>query len=233
MNRRPWTRAERKVLREFYPWIPTPDIAEDLGRSVRTIYQQAQKMGLSKHAEAITESCRWKPGRRAGSEAHWFKKGQIPPNKGTRRPGYAPGRMRETQFKKGQRPRTWQPIGSLRTCDGYLQRKVTDTGYPPRDWQPEHRLIWEKVHGPIPAGQILAFKDKDRTHIDLGNLELITRRELARRNTIHRLPEELKEVIRLKGAIRRVITCKERKSRRGEKQVVGSTEPSLRDARSA
>ncbi|EMM6737362.1 HNH endonuclease, partial [Pseudomonas aeruginosa] len=41
-----------------------------------------------------------------------------------------------TRFKKGQKPHTWLPVGSTRiSADGYLQRKISDTGYPPRDWK--------------------------------------------------------------------------------------------------
>lgn len=48
-----------------------------------------------------------------------------PFNKGLRRPGWHVGRMRETQFRKGERSgiaaKNWRPIGTIRTDpDGYL-----------------------------------------------------------------------------------------------------------------
>ena len=58
-----------------------------------------------------------------------------------------------------------------------------------------HRLLWEQANGLIPPGHVVVFMDGDRTHIAHDNLELITRGELARRNTIHNLPEDLKEVL--------------------------------------
>nr|WP_288356107.1 HNH endonuclease signature motif containing protein [uncultured Pseudomonas sp.] len=85
--------------------------------------------------------------------------------------------------------------------EGYLQRKVTDTGYPPRDWKGVHILLWEEAHGPVPSGHCLAFRDGNKRNITLENLELITRAERMRRNTIHRYPPELKGAIRTLGRL--------------------------------
>lgn len=121
----------------------------------------------------------------------------MPPVQGVR--GWsAGGRVRETQFKPGGRPHSWLPIGSERTSkDGYLQRKVTDTGYPPRDGVGVHILIWREHCGEIPPGHVVVFRDRNKHNLQLGNLELISRAENCRRNSIHRYPPELKEVIRL------------------------------------
>lgn len=116
-----------------------------------------------------------------------------------------------TQFKTGQLPHTWRPIGTLRiNADGYLDRKVSDTGYAPRDWAGVHRLVWSEAHGPIPAGHVVVFKPGRRTtelgKITLDALELITRRELMLRNSIHtKYPPELVKLVQLTGAINRQI----------------------------
>jgi hypothetical protein len=134
----------------------------------------------------------------------------------------------QTQFKAGRKPQTWKPIGSTRISkDGYLQRKVSDTGYPPRDWVGVHVLTWEKAHGPVPPGHIVAFKDRKKDNTVLENLELLSRRELMLRNTIHNYPPELAAVIRMNGALRRKIRSIH------EEQTVGSTQSPVRDARSA
>jgi hypothetical protein len=133
---------------------------------------------------------------------------------------WSAGRMPETQFKPGARPHTWKPIGSTRvTNDGYLQRKISDTGYPPRDWVGVHILLWEEAHGPIPKGHALIFKDRNKGNLCLENFELITRAELMRRNTIHNYPPELVDVIRLGGALKR------RLRRIGEEQAIGPAQP--------
>ncbi|MFW6284152.1 MAG: HNH endonuclease signature motif containing protein [Desulfosalsimonas sp.] len=103
------------------------------------------------------------------------------------------------------------PVGSERvTKDGIRQRKVTDTGCPPRDWKSVHGLLWEKHYGPVPAGYIVVFKNGDRADIRIDNLEMISRAENMRRNTIHNLPEPLAEVCRLRGVLNRHIKKRER-----------------------
>ena len=114
--------------------------------------------------------------------------------------------IQATQFKPGRRPHTWRPIGSERTSpDGYKQRKVSDTGYPPRDWIGLHCLLWREHHGDIPAGHIVVFRDRNKQHIHIGNLELISRAEHCRRNSIHNYPPELKDAMRALGKLKRTI----------------------------
>ena len=67
--------------------------------------------------------------------------------------------MAETQFKPDTRPHTWKPIGSTRLSrEGYLQRKISDTGYPPKDWVGVHILMWQEAHGPLPKGFAVSFR---------------------------------------------------------------------------
>lgn len=111
-----------------------------------------------------------------------------------------------TRFKKGQKPHTWLPVGSTRvSADGYLQRKISDTGYPPRDWKGMHILLWEEHFGPIPTGHCVCFKDNNKQNVVIDNLELITRAERMRRNSIHRYPPELKSAIRVISKLKRTI----------------------------
>lgn len=178
-------------------------------------------MGLKK-SEAYLASpaaCRLRRGDNVGA-AHRFAPGHVPANKGLRRPGWSRGRMAETQFKPGNKPHTWKPVGSTRySKDGYLQRKVSETGYPPRDWVGEHILMWQKAHGPVPPGFAVCFRDGNKTHRTLDNFELISRAELMRRNTIHNFPPDLTDVIRLNGALRR------RLRKLDEEQTLGSPQP--------
>jgi DNA-binding CsgD family transcriptional regulator len=201
-----WTRKERATLRRMYEHSRTEEIAKVLGVTPAQIWREARRLNLRKDVEVIREMARERSARPDhGGAAHRFKKGQIPPNKGLRRPGYAPGRMATTQFKKGNRPQTWMPIGSTRfSKDGYLQRKVADTGYPPRDWVAVHNLLWIEKHGPIPPGHAVAFRDGNKGNIVDDNLELVSRAELMRRNSIHnRYPKEVVNTIMLLGAVKR------------------------------
>lgn len=206
-QRRPWQECELNTLRTQYPDTPTKALAQSIRRSVSAVYGRATILGLRKSVSYLAgrDSCRLRRGDNVGAACR-FLPGHVPANKGLRRPGWAPGRMAQTQFKPGAKPHTWKPIGSTRlTKDGYLQRKVSDTGYPPKDWVGEHILIWQKAHGPVPRGFAVAFKDRNKAHVDLGNFELISRQELMRRNTIHNYPPELAEVIRLGASLKRQI----------------------------
>jgi hypothetical protein len=72
-------------------------------------------------------------------------------------------------------------------------------------WRAVHLVEWEKVHGPLPAGHALAFKNGDKTDRRLDNLECITRAALMARNSVHNLPKPLKQAVQLLGALNRQI----------------------------
>lgn len=202
-GRRPWSAVEQAHLRRFFADTPTRQIADTLGRTPAQVWGEAGRLGLRKSPEYVASSCRIQRGARLGAQ-NQFKPGHQPWNRGTR---YAAGgRSVETRFSKGNRPQTWKPVGSERlTKDGYLQRKISDTGDTPRDWRGVHILKWEEAHGPVPPGHALVFRDGNPLNAELANLELLTRAELMARNTIHRFPPELKTTIRLVGKLKRTI----------------------------
>lgn len=205
---------ELVLIGELYPHLATKKIAAMIGRTLSSVYQAARKLDLEKTEEylASPDACRLRRDFTPASIACRFKKGIVPHNKGRKMPGYAAGRMAETQFKKGVRPHSWKPIGSTRLCDGYLQRKITDTGYPPRDWKPVHVMLWEEHYGPIPEKHTVCFIDGDKTHIEIANLELVSRADLMKRNTLHNLPPEMVEVIQLRGVLNRQINKRAKES---------------------
>lgn len=207
------TEQQVEQIRCRYPHEKTEKIASDLGLPVARIYSKAAWLGLSKTSEylASPDAQRLRRGDNVGA-AYRFPKGHVPANKGVKGISY-PG-MEATQFKKGQKPHTWTPIGTERLSkEGYLQRKMFDTGCTRRDYVPVHHLVWVAHNGPVPQGHCIIFKDGDKRNITIENLDCITRAENMKRNTIHNLPEELKEVLKLKGALNRRITCHERRKR--------------------
>lgn len=228
MNRRLWTAEELAIVRELYPHVKTAKIAERLGhgRTTAKVYAIANKLGLHKTAEfmASPDASRLRRGDNVGAP-YRFPKGHVPANKGLRRPGYAPGRMAETQFRKGQKPWTYKyEVGDLRlNTDGYVDMKISDTAKGAMAWRALHTILWEDKHGPVPPSHAIAFVDGDKLNVWYDNLTLITRAELCRRNSIHNLPAALRRTINQLGALKRRI--------RREEQDRGSARSSFRNAR--
>ena len=104
----------------------------------------------------------------------YFPKGHVPHNKGKKMPPETLEKLRPTLFKKGQRPKTYRPIGSERiNRDGYVEIKVGD----PSEWELKHRYIYEQKHGKIPKEDIVIFLDNNKSNFDINNLKHITRKE--------------------------------------------------------
>lgn len=193
-----------ETLTKRYPHEPSLSLAKEFGINTSRVYQKAARMGLKKTPEFLSspESGRT-DGKRGGSSR--FKPGHRTWNKGVS--FNTGGRSKETQFKKGMKPHTWQPIGTERISkDGYLQRKVADTGEKVKDWVYVHILLWQEHHKTeLPKGHAIVFKDGDKTNITIENLECLSRAELMKRNSVHRFPKELIELIHLRGVINRKI----------------------------
>ncbi len=190
VNRRLWSAQELAIVRELYPHTPTAEIAAQLGRGRTTgkVHAIANKIGVHKTPEFLGLFCRIRPGQKIGA-AFCYPKGHVPANKGTRRPGYGPGRMKETQFKKGHFPANRDPefyvLGALRVnTDGYIDMRISFE-HGALGWKALHTVLWEDANGPVPPGYALFFKDRDKLNVDLENLEprpnLSAAREAGRR----------------------------------------------------
>ena len=216
-----WTSSEEGYLRAHYPNHSTSTIANRLNLTVSKVHQKARKLGLQKTVAYIRDPknrCRLLKGHSFGRRTQ-FRKGHVPANKGILRPGWFAGRMKETQFKKGERSgfaaKNWRPIGTVQADpEGYLRIKVREavSGEEPtgfgntRAWPLYNRWLWEQAHGPIPPKHMVIFKDGDRTHCVIENLELISMADNARRNSMwNRLPQQLVDVIVLAGTLKRRI----------------------------
>lgn len=206
----------RAMFAALYPHVPTQALATAAGITIDQAYRLANSLGLKKTSAYLAgpHAQRLRPGDDAG-KAFRFKPGHTPYNKG-RKGLPTVGRMAETQFKPGVRQgiavKLYQPIGTERISkDGYLQRKVNDDFPLQRRWKSVHVILWEQAHGPVPPKHHVSFKDGDKRNITLENLELVSFAEMCRRNSVHRLPPEIKEVTMLRGTIRQVITKRRKK----------------------
>lgn len=208
MTQRIWTATDIEILRKEYQDTPTKTLAERLGVSAAAVYSKAYGLGLKKSKAYLDSPAACRLDGFVGSSCR-FKKGHKPHNAG-KKGWQAGGNARKTQFQPGHRggkaAALYKPIGSERiTMDGYLQRKVNDGMPLQQRWKMVHNLIWEEAMGSIPKGHIVVFRNGNKQDLCVENLELISRAENMRRNTIHRYPPELKSTIRLAGKLRRAI----------------------------
>lgn len=212
MSGRPWTARELSALRRRYPHEPTAQLARDIGRSVSATYNMVDRLGLCKTDEYLASpaACRLRRGDSVGRE-YRFRKGNVPFNKGKH---HKPKGSEKGWFKPGTLNGAARlkesPVGSERVQDGVLLRKVSAGRSRWVRWQPVHRMVWESVHGPVPAGHIVVFKPGRHTtistEITIDILECITRVENMRRNSRHtRYGPELNRLMQLRGALKRKI----------------------------
>lgn len=161
-----YTDVEREFLKKFIPGHTYKEIQEAFSAKYRPItYAQASAFCKNNHINT-------------GMGRVW-QKGHPAWNKGIHME--TKGRMAETQFKAGNLPHNYKPIGTERISkDGYIEVKVAD----PRTWEQKHRIIWREHHGDIPDGYIVMFKDGNKANLDIDNLALISRNTAVRMNQI-------------------------------------------------
>jgi len=191
-------------LRRAYANTPTKDLAAHFSRPICSVYSKAGELGLKKSREYLKTKHSGRLNVVNNSIGTRFKVGNKPHNAGIK--GWNPGgNSKKNRFKPGSKPHNYLPIGSERVSAGnILQRKVTDTGKP-RDWVSVQALLWREQHGDIPKGSVVVLKRGSNRDVRIENLELITRAENMRRNSIHQYPEELKKSIRMVGKLKRAI----------------------------
>lgn len=82
-----------------------------------------------------------------------------------------------TEFPKGNRPKNWAPVGTVRFRKhrGVVRAwvKVTE----PRTWQMRAVIAWESANGPLPDGYLVHHKDRNPLNDEPSNLQALTRAE--------------------------------------------------------
>jgi hypothetical protein len=214
--RRLWTDSEIEALKILYPDMHGEEIADALGRSVISIYACARIYGLHKSDDFIKSEMSGRLTKLTTSgKKYRFRKGHIPANKGKRWDEYMSkeGQMKSLAytFKKGHLPLNAKSDGeiTIRFDEGLAYRWIRISR---AKWQMLHVHNWIEAFGSVPDGYIVVFKTPDRSNCNISNLELITRAENMKRNTIHRYPPELKNTIRTFSKLKRLIDAKEQDS---------------------
>ena len=200
--------ADLEMMRRHYPTTKTEILARLFEVEYNQVQRLAMRMGLRKDPEWLNgpEGGRLDGIRGMGSRFQPGHQSWMTGRKGIRQ-------SPRTEFKPGQKPANWKPVGSLRVIkdelNQYLQIKLTDTGCTPKDWVMYHRHVWQQAHGPIPEGHCVAFLpgrfSLDPDKITPDALELVTPAEIMRRNNFYKYGPEVAAVVQLRGAITRQI----------------------------
>lgn len=199
-----------KLMRKFSPqedaflWnnyltIPAKRMSKMMGRSESGARQRMKLIGIIVPPEVVEKF----------KQESYIKKGSTAYNKGKKQSEYmtaaAIKRTKKTRFKKGNLPHNTKPKDGIITIrkDARTKRPYKHIRLSLGKWVMLHVVKWENKHGKVPKGKIIAFKDGNSMNCTLKNLQLITREENMQRNTIHRYPAELKQVIRLNHKLKR------------------------------
>lgn len=210
-KKRDWSADELQLLKALYPFTTCKALTALIHCEQNQIYRMTKKLGLSKSqwfkdsllATNLRRNCEL-------GKSYRFEKGHVPANKGVKGMPMHPNAV-ATQFKKGTKPHTTLPIGSLRIAKGdILQRKVSEqSGNNSKRWRGVHELLWIEHNGPVPADHICVFKPGMRTNkleeITIDRIDCITKAENMRRNSVHKYGKEVPHLHQLKAAITRQI----------------------------
>lgn len=198
--RRLWSPEDEVLLRDVYSHVPNAELAIRFQRPAKAIGLKAHKMGLRKTPECVAKG--------------QFKRGHETWNKGVPGSTGKHPNCRRNHFRKGhlsgQASDNLRPIGSeLLDKDGVLMRKVSHTQCRRDDWRPVHVLIWEALHGSVPAGHIVIFADRNHRNFTPSNLILVTRAENMLRNSYLTIyPKDVADIIRMRGVLNRKINAR-------------------------
>jgi hypothetical protein len=188
MTRRRWSEAERAQLIAQYPHMKTAVIAIMLGRTLSTVYQTA-RASASPSPRSSTQA---PPAgaHAAGRASAPLRQGHVPMNKGVKRGrGWAPGRMAEGQFKKGEAAHVEAGRLDARQFRGLPRHQGRRQGARGRrrGW-PSTGSTGSARTAPIPKGMVLRFIDGNPKNPLVENLEMVTREENLRLNWHDRYP---------------------------------------------
>jgi hypothetical protein len=196
-----WKPHEKELLKQHYADSTIHELMQMLNKTDRSIYTQARNLGLKKSA-AYEEKRRLQDIENLRKNTtKRFQKGNTPWNKNVK--AYMGSNV--TSFKKGNLPHNTRNEGETRlNKEGYVLVKI---GH--KNWVRKHQLIWEEVNGKVPKDHVLRLKDNNPENYDILNIELISRADNMRLNTINRFPTELKQTIKLLKKLKKKINEKQ------------------------
>jgi len=210
-KKRKWTDEDKRMVILLYPCTKTEAIAKLFNCTLPQIYNIAFKLEVSKSQWFKDSPMAQKLRSDSSAGAPYrFKKGQIPANKG-KKVGNDP-RMMPTQFKQGHKPANHKPVGTIRISkDGYSEIKIEEGMF---KWRLLHRIIYERMHGPVPHGYIVTFIDGNKANISIINLTTIDKKQNCQRNSYHNYGKEIAQLYQLQAQITRQINKRNKQDER-------------------
>lgn len=185
--------ALKKKFVKLYPTHTRQEVMKKLKIGLCKYKNLANSTGIKKTEEF----------RNNNEKMNRFRKGNVSWNKGKK--GIIFKGSERGWFKKGGKPHNTK-------SDGYISVRRWKTGtlykwirIAEGEWKLLHALNWEKAFGKIPEGKIVVFRTTDTMNCEPENLMLISREENMKRNTIHRYPDHVKQIIRASNKLKRTI----------------------------
>lgn len=207
------TEDDIAYVKEHYATMSAQEIAEARDMSKTTVSCIAQNLGLRKSREWIAERARLRSSDpNHGGRVSRFKPGNVPVCKGKKIEEWMTpegiANSAKTRFQKGNKPANHRPVGSERlNVDGYIEVKIGEG----MRWRHKQLVVWEQMNGKVPEGHIVSFKDGNPQNCDISNLYLTTRAEQLRKNGVHSYPDDVREIIHMRGVLKRYINTQKRK----------------------
>ncbi|MGE4345916.1 MAG: HNH endonuclease signature motif containing protein [Flavobacteriaceae bacterium] len=200
-GRTTFSSQESKFIQENYLTMPIKQIATTLNRSECGIKSRMNQLELVIPEELLKKRI----------QDGMFRKGQEPPNKGKKQTEYmsaeAIEKTKATRFKKGHisanRHKDFtEVLRKDKNGRKYWMIRLPGGG----KMQYKHIWLWEQNNNrTIESGYNVVFKDGNSENCVIENLEYISDSELMSRNTLHNYPDEIRQLIQLKGAVARQI----------------------------
>lgn len=211
IKRNRWQAHEIEYVATNFPHMQTKHIAVHLNRSYRSVAQQAVKMKLVKTPECQAATYADGTARLHTFTQGRFVKGQRAWNTGIPALPQVVEALRATMFQKGGIPKTAKHNGavSLRLVDAETNRREYWVRVSLSKWRRLADLVWEKHNNAtIPQGHFVRFTDNNPLNCAPENLFLANRSDNMTLNSLVRYPNEVRELIRAKNALKRKINQK-------------------------
>lgn len=200
-GRTTFSQQEDQFIKDNYLSIPLKTLAKKIGRSGCGVKGRMKALNLVIPKELANQ-------RKLDSH---YKKGRIPENKGKKQTEFmsleAIERTKATRFRKGHRPNNTAEVGTeAEVKGGYIKVKISE----PNNWELKQRLVYQNHHNvSLTSEDAIVFIDGDIKNFDPENLKKLSRAELMDKNSIHRYPKELKDIIRLNSKLIKQINKQE------------------------